>query len=321
MKNIFNLNLAAIVLIALMLPQQPALADEVDDKRAAMPAGLYNNLLPAGNVLIESVKWPNGSKKLGFKHLSIGDSFNLNSSDVNNYVRDRSLSPNHSKSFNCRFAMVAPIVECTPWETQNMKDMLSAFGDKVTFNFTVLLSRALSETEINKLDFGTGRVISITIMNKKPSQDFAAKATTFFSEKLNSQPVVRSAYKNATGLYTKQCIESISRIEKKPISELSVNDKNELSKCNNESTLAFLKGGSTSGRTTFYQWKSPDGVHVTIHSVEQKTSIGGSMPQVSSDSATIQIELDVDIVPWQNEVSRIKKEFATNKNNKAKSDF
>lgn len=322
MKKFINLNLAAIVIIALAFPQQLALASD-------MPDELLEQLLPAGNILIESLKWPQESEKIGFKNFSIGDSFNLAEVIRNSaYVILFDSAP-----FYCNLEKAMPILVCNmdfgqnggEYDPPNLQDMSRAFGEPISLKLNLILSRALNMAEVKNRRFGTGRINEIFIVNRNPGQDFVAKATNFFSEKLKSQPKVSTSYQNATGIYTKQCIESISRIEKKPISELSMADKNEITKCNNESTLAFLKGGGTSGRSTVYEWVSPDGlVDVTIASRERKTSIGGGLPQISSDTVGISISnhsLEVASDTWVQEVSRIKKEFENNKNNKEKSDF
>lgn len=215
MKKIHNSKLMVIALIFLILPQQPALADSLDDRTSAIPVELFDKLLSAGNVLIESIKWPIGGEKLGFKDFSIGDSFNLNSGDVHAYTKAFYSVPRQGEIFNCRLDGYMPLVRC------RMMPLQTAFGESVRLNFTVLLSRTLDKAGIEKNEFGAGRILSIEIENDKPSSDFLVKAKDFFSDKLNSKPKVHTTYKNATGIYSKKCIETISRIEKKPILALS----------------------------------------------------------------------------------------------------
>ena len=267
---------------------------------------------------------------------SIGDSFNLEDTQiVHAYVRERdsiSMSlKNPPEPFVCKFNGLLPLFECKMilWNNpkdypQKLQDMNSAFGDSVKLQFNVLLQRAIGRTEINEKKYGSGQIESINITNERPSRDFVAKATSYFSEKLNSQPTVRTIYKNPTEVYSKKCIESARRIENKAISELSLKDQNELKKCEDEAALAILSGKAASGRQTVYTWKTSEGkANVTIGSSESTISIGGGMPQIESNSVIILIELNVKdaIATWVEGIKKIKAEYAKESGNKTKSDF
>ena len=326
MKKKFNAT--SIALIALILLHHPASATDISSEL------LLENSLPASNKFIESIIWPQESEKLGFKNLSIGDSFNLeDTQNIHAYVKERdSFSYNNPTiPFVCKFNGLAPLFECkmTLWNDpknypQKLQDMNSAFGDSVNLQFGVLLQRAIGRTEINEKKYGSGRILSIIITNNRPSHDFVAKATSYFSEKLNSQPTVRTIYKNPTEVYSKKCIESTKRIENKAISEMSLKDQNELKKCEYEASQAILSGKATSGRQTVYKWSPSKGrADVTIGSSESTISIGGDMSQISSNSVQILIELNAKdaLATWGKSLKKIEAEYATESGNKTKSDF
>jgi hypothetical protein len=325
MKNIFNAT--SIALIALVLLKQTALAADISAEL------LLEKSLPASNKFIESVNWPQEREKLGFKSLSLGDTFNLEDKGiVHAYTNERdavSMSGT-TEPFTCKFTGLAPLFICkmrlynNPKFPQTLQDMTSAFGNSVELELTVLLQRAIGKTEINNKKYGSGRIVNITITNERPSRDFVARATSYFSEKFNSQPTVRTIYKNPTEVYSKICIESKKRIENKAASELSLKDQNDLKKCEEEATLVILSGKATSGRRTGYTWKPSEGrANVTITSSESNISIGGSTPQILSNSVQIKIELNLNNAGdiWLEDIKKVRMQHAAESGNKSKSDF
>lgn len=323
MKYIFNINVIVAVLFSLSLHHENAWADKAQDE-------LFDKLLPVGNVLIGAAKWPQGVETLGFKHLTIGASFSLEQQLVHAHLGERDSIPSNNEPFLCRQIGFAPWVKCKMvlWNDpknfpDKLQDMSSAFGESVSLEFTVLLSRALSRAELENRQFGTGRILSIEIENKRPTPEYLTKVIGFFSGKLNAQPIASTSYKNPTEVYSKQCLESVKRLEKKPVSEQSPKDKNELNRCNAEAISAFLKGGGTSGRTVFYNWSSPDKlVDVDVSASENRASFGGAS-RITSNTVTIVIQLNSTeaLSSWQEAVKRTQKEFLGGKSNKSKSDF
>ena len=323
MKYISNIYVIVAILFSLSLHHENAWGDKGKDE-------LFEKLLPVGNVLIGAAKWPQGGGTLGFKHLMIGDSFSLEQKLVHPYLEESEKVPLNNEPFLCQQFNIMPMVTCKMalWNDpknfpDKLQDMSSAFGEPVSLEFNVLLSRALSRAEIGNRRFGTGRIISIELENKRPTPDYLPKVISFFSGKLNEQPIVSTSYKNPTEIYTKQCLESVKRLEKKPVSEQSPKDKNELSRCNSEAISTFLKGGGTSGRTSFYKWNTPDKlVGVDVSASEKRSSFDG-VSRITSNTVWILIQLNATeaFSTWQEAAERTKKEFSGGKSNKSKSDF
>jgi hypothetical protein len=305
---------------------QLCLATEIPEKL------LFEKSLPETNKFINSLVWPAEAEKIGFKSLLIGDSFNLDDfKNVRTYVYDRDSLATKGEPFVCKFVKVVPVFDCkmvllsnSKDYSQKLKDMNTAFGEPIKLKFNVMLSNAITQAEIDKYVFGTGLIQEITITNDQSTRDFVLNAASYFTEKLNYQPKTKTIFKNPAEIYTKICTEIVKRVENKAVSTLSIKEQNELKKCEDEAALIVLSGKATSGKQTRYEWKSTEGkVHVVIISEESNLSIGTSTPQISSNSTSIYVGLNLrnSLAAWKDGIKKIKDDYAKESTTKSKTDF
>lgn len=294
------------------------------------PIGLRERGLFAGNDLITSFPWPTDIEKLGFKSIILGDEFNLQGSFVHAYTTERDSYFQNGKPFSCQFNDPKPIAICkvTIWSgrsfPQDIADLNTAFGVPVKMNFMVLLSKVPTVADIAANKFGRGRIFSIEIRNSASDQAFIDRVMEFFTKKYNIQPTIVKTFKKPAEIYSAGCLESNNRIAKIPTINLSLNDKNELKRCDAEATNAIFSGKAFAGSNSTYKWQLSDKFYVvTLTSSETRISTGNGGYVMSSNNAqiTIQPSADAQIQAYNVKLMNIIDEQAVKEEKSKKGDF
>lgn len=290
-----------------------------------VPNDIHEKFWAAGSVYIDRIAWPPEDKAISFKSLVIGSAFDPNSNDVFVITGKESIHSAGKRPLVCKFDKfnLLPALTCevilwsgVPQYSEQLRALKTAFGAEVKVYFEVVLDKTLTLDEANNGILGMGKVSLVQLTNKSPTDDFNEKAIAYFSKQFGAEPTTESKYRRPQEVYSRSCVRSMARIKKKPVSDLSIDERNTLAKCQNEAKAAVLAGKAISGSTVIYRWEGA-GQRAELFSSTRKSYGASAKESKISIAADSQSALD----QWTAEATKVKELWKKAEDQAKSSDF
>lgn len=228
------------------------------------------------------VRWPSSTENFGFKSLRIGEPVRLDGPFFAvNAVMDWQMRP-----FQCEYANKTPmfvscklvIIENEPPRLRNKdgspgeyypKDIINleqAFGEEVSITFLVALDNTPDTEKIrvfNRFEgisshMGGGRIIEITIINNRRSDEFVTNAVKHFTTIFGHIPIQLNSERSKESAVSPRCESILKVIYSKPQSMLSPIEIAQKLDCELETAVRIGQGRDSDRKASGYVWQDSD---------------------------------------------------------------